>query len=110
MRKLSRFAVPAAAGALILPLCLNAALAALPLSHDQVNEMIEMLGAAGHDTASALSAHGTIDQVEISDSGGYRIWAKTCYVPVSIRREPGPDVAPGGGVPIAVTVGRVTCK
>ncbi len=84
--------------------------AALSPPYQRVGDIIDMLVQAGNDAARALDKHGLIDRVERLDDGSYRIWAKKCFVPVSVKTlQPAGQPLIGGSPQITTVVGPVAC-
>jgi len=95
----------------VLASSITTANAALPPPYQRMGDIIDMLVQAGNDAARALDKYGLIDRVERLDDGSYRIWAKTCFVPVVVKTlQPTTRPMVGGNPPITATVGAAKCN
>jgi hypothetical protein len=62
---------------------------------------------ADETIARQLGEHGSVDRIEVTPKGAYRIWAQKCYLDATINRRA--SQAPGGDVITGVTLSAVHC-
>lgn len=95
----------------LVALGITSASAALAPPYERVRQLSAVMDAAS-EAAGLLYSTGPIDKIEAIDALSYRIWAKRCFVPVTLRVErPPADQPPMPGAPTRyrAELGKVVC-
>ncbi|RTL70529.1 MAG: hypothetical protein EKK41_12510 [Hyphomicrobiales bacterium] len=95
----------------LMALGMTSASAALAPAYERVRQLSAVMGVAS-EAAGLLYSTGPIDKIEAIDALTYRIWAKRCFVPVTLRIErPPADQPPMPGAPTQYRpeLGKMVC-
>ncbi len=105
--KLTRMRLLLAAFALIF-LYGGGAMAALAPQYDRWVELQTVM--ADQSIPKKLWEHGPVDRIEAKPGGIYRVWARRCYVDVTIKTESNRSETPGSQPISGVTIGEAHCS
>ena len=98
------FSIPAFA---LILLYSGGAAAALAPQYDRWTELQSVL--ADESIPRRLGEQGPVDRIEVKPGGIYRVWARRCYVDVTIKNGSDRSVVPGGQSISGVAIGDAHC-